>query len=56
MTLTCKRTGEARDCISCRNSAWNQVGQPAGQPIRPNVSKDKKCSHYVGVPAKAVKR
>lgn len=56
MTLTCKRTGEARDCISCRHSAWNQVGQPAGQPIRPNVSKDKKCTAYVGVPAKAVKR
>lgn len=48
--LTCKRTGEAKDCTSCKHSAWNQQGKPSGQPINPSVKKDGRCAAYVGVP------
>lgn len=47
--LTCKNTGKARDCVSCKHSPWNQVGKPAGQPIGPTVRKDGRCPQYVMV-------
>jgi hypothetical protein len=56
MTLTCKSKVAARDCVSCKLHSLNQLGKPAGHPVTPKVTADKKCSHYVGVPGKAVKR
>lgn len=47
--LTCKNTGKARDCVSCKYSPTNQQGMGRGQPINPPVRKDYTCPTYTMV-------
>lgn len=44
--LTCKRSGEAKFCASCKHAKSNQLGKPSGQPISPSVKRDGSCAAF----------